>query len=96
MSVARKFPLYRAWRKPITMAPSSLSGGSRVPFWDGGFHQSNAPITAKLLKALIQNGAAMPSPPMTTPPSAGPIARLILTPTPLLATAAAKSCFGTS
>jgi hypothetical protein len=53
-------------------------------------------MTPRLLNALIQNGAAIPTAPMTTPASAGPIALLILTPTPLLAAAAARSCFGTS
>ncbi|SRR6266436_7301377 len=72
------------------------SGGSPLSGGDGGRHQSSAPITAKLLNALIQNGAAMPSPPMTPPPRAGPIAPLMLTPTPLLVTAALRSCFGTN
>jgi len=37
--------------------------------------------------ALIQNGAAIPMPAAMAPPSAGPTARLILTPTLLAATA---------
>src|SRR5712675_516835 len=75
---------------------SDVQPEAPLPCEDGGRHQSRAPITAKLHTALSQNGAAMPNPPITTPPSAGPIALLMLTPTPLLATAAAKSCFGTS
>jgi hypothetical protein len=38
--------------------------------------------------ALSQNGAAIPKAAMITPPSAGPIARLMLTPTLLAAIAA--------
>ncbi len=52
-------------------------------------------MTPKLLSAFSQNGAALPNAPMMTPPSAGPIARPMLTPTPLLATAAARSRLGT-
>ena len=38
-------------------------------------------MTARLLMALIQNGAAMPATATITPPSAGPTARLTLKPT---------------
>lgn len=53
-------------------------------------------MLARLLKALIQNGAAMLKPTVSTPPSAGPTARLMLTPTLLTTTAAGSSCRGTS
>jgi len=96
MRVARKLGLYLACRKPITMAPARRSGGSPLVCEDSGRHQSRAPMTPKLLNALIQNGAAIPSAPITTPPSAGPIALEMLMPTPLLATADASSCLGTS
>ena len=46
--------------------------------------------------ALIQNGAAMPMAAMVTPPSAGPMAREMLTPTLLAAIAGGKSSLGTS
>jgi hypothetical protein len=46
--------------------------------------------------ALIQNGATMPKPEIVTPPSAGPSAREIFTPTLLAAIAADKSSLGTS
>jgi hypothetical protein len=41
----------------------------------------------RLLTALIQNGDAMPSLPTRTPPNAGPMARLTLTPALVAATA---------
>ncbi len=53
-------------------------------------------MTPMLLKASSQKGAAIPSAPTMTPPSAGPIARLTLMPTLLAATADGKSGFGTS
>ena len=46
--------------------------------------------------ALIQNGRAIPNQAIIAPPSAGPSAREILTPTLLAAIAGDKSCFGTS
>ena len=49
-------------------------------------------MTPKLPPRAGPERAAMPNPPITTPPSAGPIALLMLMPTLLLATAAAKSC----
>src|ERR1700689_4280533 len=55
-----------------------------------------AATTPILLKASSQKGAAMPSTPTMTPPSAGPIARLTLMPTLLAATADGRSGFGTS
>src|SRR5579871_2831745 len=59
-------------------------------------HHNNAPITARLEIALIQNGETMPSAAIATPPSAGPIAREILMPTLLAATAEVKSSLGTN
>lgn len=53
-------------------------------------------MTPMLLNALSQNGAAMPKAPTMMPPSAGPTARLTLTPTLFAATAAGSSGFGTS
>ena len=50
----------------------------------------------RLLKAFTQNGAAMPKLPVSTPPRAGPTARLMLMPTLLVATAAGSSVLGTS
>ena len=48
---------------------------------------SRAPITARLLTALNQNGAAIPILAAITPLKAGPRARLTLMPTPFAATA---------
>ena len=42
---------------------------------------SAPPMTPRLLIALIQNGAAIPSAAVMAPPSAGPTARLMLKPT---------------
>lgn len=53
-------------------------------------------MVARLLKASSQNGAARPSAAVTTPLSAGPIARLMLTPTLFTATAPCSSSRGTS
>src|SRR5579862_2529181 len=77
------------------MAPPSRSAG-RTAFDDFGRHQHNAPRTARLEIALIQNGETMPRPAIATPPRAGPIARETFTPTLLAATADVKSSFGTS
>ena len=46
--------------------------------------------------ALSQNGATMPKPVIVAPPSAGPSAREIFTPTLLAAMAADRSSLGTS
>jgi hypothetical protein len=46
--------------------------------------------------AFSQNGAAMSKPAMVAPPSAGPMARLMLKPTLFAETAGARSSFGTS
>jgi hypothetical protein len=46
--------------------------------------------------ALIQNGATMPKAEMIAPPSAGPSAREMFTPTLLAAMPAGKSSLGTS
>ena len=53
-------------------------------------------MVARLLKASSQNGTAMPADTMSTPLSAGPIARLMLTPTLFVAMAADRSSRGTS
>ena len=78
------------------MALPNGSGGRGEPLFFGARHQMRAAMTPILLKASNQNGAAMPSAPTMTPPSAGPIARLTLMPTLLAATADGKSGFGTS
>src|SRR6202521_635212 len=96
VNVARKCRLCLAWRKPVTMALTNRSAGSRWGAIGGGRHHSSAPIITRLLTALSQNGAAIPNPVIITPPSAGPSARLILIPTLLAETAAVKTCFGTS
>ncbi len=53
-------------------------------------------MTPRLLKASSQKGAAMPRLRITTPASAGPRTRLILTPTLLVATAEESALAGTS
>src|SRR5450759_949068 len=80
----------------MAMALINGSAGSRCGFVLGERHHSSAPIIPRLLMALSQNGAAIPNPAITTPPSAGPSARLTLIPTLLAATAAAKFFFRTS
>src|ERR1700675_951222 len=72
------------------------SGGKRASLRFGGRHPSRAAMTPRLLNALSQSGAAIPSVPATTPPSAGPTARLTFMPTLLAATAEDRSDFGTS
>ncbi len=59
-------------------------------------HHTSAMMTATLQIALSQNGAAMPSATMMRPPSAGPSAREMFTPTLLAAIAAGRSSRGTS
>ena len=49
----------------------------------------------RLEMALIQNGATMPIAEIATPPSAGPMAREMLTPTLLAAMAGGRSALGT-
>ena len=78
------------------MALASRSAGNRRLRDTCGRHQLNAPIVARLLHASSQKGAAMPNAAVTMPLRAGPIARLMLTPTLLEATAAGKSSRGTS
>src|SRR5665213_219065 len=78
------------------MALIKRSAGSRPARFCGERHHTSAPMVPTLLTALSQNGAASPNPAMITPPSAGPTARLILTPTLLAATAGASSGLGTS
>ena len=53
-------------------------------------------MTPRLLTALNQNGAAIPSGATITPPKAGPTARLRLTPTLLAAIAGLRSDLGTN
>src|SRR5580704_15022407 len=77
------------------MAPPSRSAG-RTALDEFGRHHNNAPSTPRLEIALIQNGETMPRPAIAAPPSAGPIAREMFTPTLLAATAEVKSSFGTS
>ncbi len=69
------------------MALHRCSGGSWLDARCGGVHQTRAPTTARLLAALITNGAARPNHPRNRPPRAGPNTRLILMPTLLAATA---------
>ena len=77
------------------MAPTSRSAGRA----DGGFgccrHSHKAVITARKLTALSANGQARPRTVMIRPPSAGPMARAMLMPTPLSATAWVSSGRGT-
>src|SRR5258705_4847908 len=53
-------------------------------------------MTPKLATALIQSGAGIPGAAVTARPSAGPIARLMLNPMLLMATACCRSWRGTS
>src|SRR5580693_4215338 len=78
------------------MAPPSRSAGRTVLDELGGRHHNKAPSTERLEIALIQNGETMPRPAIAAPPSAGPIAREIFTPTLLAATAEVKSSLGTN
>src|SRR5262245_16891984 len=79
----------------MRIALPNRSTGRYAAFF-GGCHQKSAPTTARLLIALNQNGAATPILATIKPPSAGPMARLTLTPTLFAATAALRSCPGTS
>ena len=81
---------------PATIALPKRSAGRLGPRFCGERHHHGAPITPRLLIASSQNGAAIPKPAMIAPPSAGPIARLMLKPTLLAATAGARSRLGTS
>src|SRR5512136_2542502 len=78
------------------MALAKRSAGTVRVRPGGGRHHFKAPMTPRLLKALIQKGAAMPRAAVMTPPNAGPTARLILMPTLLAVTATGKSALGTS
>ncbi len=60
------------------------------------FHHASAPMVPALLAAFTQKGAAIPKLVATRPPSAGPSARLMLTPTLFIAIAGARSSRGTS
>src|ERR1700676_1176362 len=78
------------------MALPRDSGGRRAALFFGARHHRSAAMTPTLLNASSQNGAAIPNAPTSTPPRAGPMARLTLTPTLLAATAGDRSDFGTS
>src|SRR5882757_5202210 len=81
---------------PVVTALLKRSAGRLVPLFCGERHHHSAPITPRLLMALSQKGEAIPKAAMMAPPSAGPIARLILKPTLLAVTAEARSGLGTS
>src|SRR5579862_7516262 len=78
------------------MAFPKVSGGSVERLFFGALQRTRAPITPMLLNALNQNGTAIPTVAIMTPPSAGPTARLTLMPTLFAATAPGRSDFGTS
>src|ERR1700722_5551946 len=77
------------------MAFVNRSSGRWLVVVRGARHHRSAPMTPRLLIALIQNGAARPTSPMIVPARAGPTARLILMPTLLAATAGMRSLAGT-
>src|SRR5262249_54270944 len=81
--VARKWGLWRACRSPVLIALVKRSAGRWRDLLNacGERHQKRPPITPKLLNPFTQNGAAIPNAPASTPPKAGPIARLMLIPT---------------
>src|SRR5258708_5064986 len=81
---------------PATIAADRGSAGKWCRRGSGGRHQTSAPTTARLPIVLSQNGAAIPRVAMTAPPSAGPMARLMLKPTLFKVTAGARSALGTS
>src|SRR3954451_4508902 len=78
------------------MAPPSRSTGNALIAGCCGFQERSAPITPALLIALIQNGAVIPNRAATTPPTAGPTARLMFMPTLFAAIAGLRSSCGTS
>src|ERR1700739_2199702 len=61
-----------------------------------GRHHHRASTAPRLLMALSQKGAATPKPAITPPPSAGPMARLILKPTLFAEIAEERPPLGTS
>src|SRR5580658_5792235 len=84
-----------AYRRPTPTALLKRSGGRVSAFTLGSRHPTNAPMTPRLLRALVTNGAAIPSGPMIVPASAGPIARLKLKPMLFADTAPGSSSLGT-
>src|SRR6516225_8229823 len=81
---------------PVTTALLTRSAGRRASLRCGERHHHRTPSTPRLLITLIQNGAAIPDHAMAAPPSAGPIARLMLKPTLFAEIAGARSPFETS
>src|SRR5581483_9578664 len=94
-SVARSDGLLRAYRRPVRSAAAKRSAGSLRGGSRGGRHQESAPKVASVLAALTKNGTAMPALAVSTPPNAGPTARLRLVPALSAATAEGRSAFGT-
>ena len=94
--VARSGRLLVAYRRPARKARQNRSAGMRSGAAGVGRHQSKPPTVARLLIALIQKGSTTPPRTVRAPPKAGPIARLMLNPTPLAATAGIRSFRGTS
>ena len=78
MIVAPKCRLFAACRTPVRMALISRSAGKLSVPLRGERHHNRAAMAVALQAAKIQNGAAIPTPAMATPPRAGPTARLIL------------------
>src|ERR1700738_4248394 len=81
---------------PVTMALLTRSAGRLATLRCGERHHHRTPSTPRLAIVLIQNGAAIPNHAMAAPPSAGPIARLMLKPTLFAETAGARTRLGTS
>src|SRR4051812_21321404 len=81
---------------PVRMALMKRSAGNRRAGRGAGRHHFNATMVPRLLTALTQNGTPMCAAAVSTPANAGPIARLILTPTLFAATAEGNSSRGTS
>jgi hypothetical protein len=74
----------------------SRSAGRCACARSGDCHQRSATMIPRLLAALTQKGDAIPIAPISTPASAGPIARLTLMPTLFAATAPVRSSLATS
>ena len=80
----------------MRIALNNRSAGSACSGFAGGRHQKITAITPRLLTASNQNGAAIPKARMTMPARAGPMTRLMLTPTLFAAEADESAGFGTS
>src|SRR3954451_21752374 len=78
------------------MALPNRSTGSALIGSVVGFHDKSTAMTPRLLKALIQNGAATPRTVAAPPPRADPTARLTFMPALFAAIAEDKSLLGTS